>query len=148
MKFLMTLAVVLAMSNSVLAESKKVTPMDGLPVPFAQTNQRVELAADEIYGLYGYLQYNSKYGIMEFHPDFEAQPWLATNNRKSIGYYPMTRFAKNWVSNLDGKYVRMMFKAQGRMYQNDYSASYVLWLDPISTPVESARPIVKSGKKN
>lgn len=145
MKILFILAAVLV-SQASFAEKIKVTPMDGLPVPFANTNQRVELADNEVYGLFGYLQYNDKYGQMEFKPDFEVQPWLGTAARKNIGYYPMTRYAKNW-HNFDGKYVKMIFRAKGKVYQGDYRASYVIWLDPISNPVESTKPVTKPIKK-
>src|SRR5437870_1469834 len=73
------------------SSSRRSSACDGgggdVPVPYANTNQHVELADGENYTLVGIVRFMG--GLPYLQVDLQQHPWLATADRVAYPYYSL-----------------------------------------------------------
>lgn len=113
-----------------------------VPIPF-HFNRKVELADGENYDLVGRIYYatsifNGRDEIPYLAVDLEKHPWLANSRRLAFPYYAIkTKSGKFRAA--EGTRVRMKVKARALIIaDNDKSAQYVIYLEPIEDVVRAA----------
>jgi hypothetical protein len=84
-----------------------------VPIPFEDSNQRVELADGEIYTLIGRVRFQLDTPYLEV--DLGQHPWLANSKRKLSPVYPIDvspSLPVDWKV-LEGKLVKSYMRARG-----------------------------------
>ena len=137
--------VLIFISSSAFAHSRRAPRPDGngpcggsgeIPTPFAYSNQRVELADQEIYILVGRVQFWK--GQPYFEVDLDEHPWLANEKRKEAPYYPLEWSKVNW-KRWDLDRVQILVEAHASLTKDVNRFQYVLSLEPLTEPILVSR---------
>ncbi|MDR3606493.1 MAG: hypothetical protein P4M08_03830 [Oligoflexia bacterium] len=125
-----------------------------IPTPFTLSNQHVELADGEQYELIGQVVSGARlsdslpYDAAQawFQPDFNAQPWLASQARLANPGYPMENAPWSSWTIYSQKAVRLTVVAHGVIQMDEnQNPQYVIFLRPAPNSCDMDEP---SGKKH
>lgn len=107
-----------------------------IPIPLMDTNQRVELADGEQYTLWGKVVYYDRQAYLEV--DLEKHAWLKSRKREKLPYYPLGEIAGGW-RRWQGRGIQVQVAAHGLVLTNGAYPQYVIWLAPVSDPIDLSR---------
>ncbi len=107
-----------------------------IPIPFSSTNQKVELADEEVYTLVGAVAFINDRPHLKI--DLEFHPWLATTYRMAFPFYPLTWTTLTTWQRLKGQKIRGVFRAKSQISRvannNDSKYAHTITLKILHAP--------------